>query len=92
MNCRDSESASGPHWLILLAAILMMLAGTAYPLLFARSDGHANHGLALLFFWAMSAGFVRGVGFIPRYWLWRRLLSGSAFALALALACWDAWL
>jgi predicted membrane protein len=40
--------------------------------------------MALL--WAMSAGFVRGVGFVPRRRLWRWLFSGWAVAAALAAA------
>jgi predicted membrane protein len=32
----------------------------------------------------MAAGFVRGVGFIPRFWLWRWLFSGWAAFAALA--------
>ena len=74
------------HWPSLTAGLVLMLAGTAYPLVFARTDGRADHGLALLLFWAMSAGFVRGVGFIPRHWSWRLLFSGWACLAALALA------
>lgn len=74
------------HWPSLAAGLMLMLAGTAYPLVFARADGRADHGLALLLFWAMSAGFVRGVGFIPRHWAWRVLFSGWACLAALALA------
>lgn len=74
------------HWPSLAAGLVLMLTGTAYPLVFARADGHADHGLALLLFWAMSAGFVRGVGFIPRHWAWRLLFSGWACLAALALA------
>lgn len=74
------------HWPSLAAGLVLMLAGTAYPLVFARADGHADHGLALLLFWAMSAGFVRGVGFIPRHRAWRLLFSGWACLAALALA------
>jgi predicted membrane protein len=66
--------------------LALMLAGTAYPLVFARADGRADHGLAMLLFWAMSAGFVRGVGFIPRHRAWRLLFSGWACLAALALA------
>lgn len=74
------------HLPSLLAALTVMLAGTAYPLVFARPDGHADHGVAMLLFWAMSAGFVRGVGFVPRLRLWRLLFSGWACIAALALA------
>ena len=42
--------------------------------------------LAMALFWAMSAGFVRGVGFVPQRWAWRALFSGWSCAAALALA------
>jgi len=74
------------HWPCLLIALAIMLGGTGFPLLFARADGHADHGLATMLFWAMSAGFVRGVGFVPRHWLWRLLFSAWACAGAGLLA------
>jgi len=40
----------------------------------------------MLLLWAMSAGLVRGVGFVPRAWPWRVLVSGPACTLALGLA------
>jgi cyd operon protein YbgE len=82
----NSPSPQSLHWPSLATGLLLMLASTAYPLVFARADGRADHGLALLLFWAMSAGFVRGVGFIPRHWVWRLLFSGWACLAALALA------
>ncbi|MFT7774073.1 MAG: cyd operon YbgE family protein [Roseateles sp.] len=74
------------HWPCLLAAGALMLAATVYPLVFARVDGRADHGLAMLVFWAMSAGFVRGVGFVPQHRVWRVLFSGWACLGALGLA------
>ena len=46
-----------------------MVGGTLYPPLMADAAGRADHGLAMALFWAMSAGFVRGVGFVPRRWV-----------------------
>lgn len=83
MNAPSPQGLHGPS---LATGLVLMLAGTAYPLVFARADGRADHGLALLLFWAMSAGFVRGVGFIPRHLVWRLLFSGWACLAALALA------
>jgi hypothetical protein len=54
-----------------------MGAGTFYPLLIDHADGRADHALASARFWAMSAGFVRGVGFVPRAAIWRRLYGAS---------------
>lgn len=39
----------------------------------------------------MSAGFVRGAGFIPQARLWRRLLSGWACGIALIQALLIYW-
>ena len=61
-------SASAPatparvHLPSLLVALLIMVVGSVYPLLFADAQGRADHGLAMALFWAMSAGLVRGVG------------------------------
>ena len=70
----------------LAAALAVMVAGTLYPPLMARPDGAADHTLAMLLFWAMSAGFVHGVGFVPRRAAWRWIFSGWAVLAALALA------
>lgn len=74
------------HWPCLLVGLAVMLVGSVYPLLFTDAAGRAEHGLTALLLWAMSAGLVRGVGFVPRAWPWRALFSGAACALALGLA------
>ena len=79
------------HLPCLLAAIAIMLAGSINPLLFTGADGKASHGLAMALFWAMSAGFVRGVGFVPRARLWRLLFSGGACLAGLLLAAALRW-
>ena len=81
----ESHSSRG-HLPSLLIALLIMLAGTLYPLLFANSKAQADHGLALALFVAMSVGFVRGVGFIPVKPVWRWLFSGWTCLLALLVA------
>ncbi len=94
---QDLPTAAGPgegaavHLPSLLAGLAIMLAGSIYPLLFAGADGRADHGLALALFWAMSAGFVRGVGFVPRARVWRLLFSGWACAAGLLLAAILRW-
>lgn len=74
------------------AALAIMLAATLYPPLLADAQGHADHGLAAALFTAMAAGFVRGVGFVPRARLWRWLFSGWACAAALLVAAWLKWM
>ena len=72
----------------LLVALVIMIGGSVYPYVFTRADGSADHGFAALVFWAMSAGLVNGVGFIPHWRLWRWLFSGWACLVALLLAAW----
>lgn len=74
------------QWPSLAAALLIMVAGTLYPPLMADAAGKADHNLAMALFWAMSAGFVRGVGFMPQRLVWRVLFSGWSCTAALALA------
>ncbi len=85
-GCVAEPAGTRLHWPCLLVGLAIMLVGSAYPLLFTDAAGRADHGLAMLLLWAMSAGLVRGVGFVPRAWPWRVLFSGAACALALGLA------
>lgn len=88
MNPSSAADATPPriHLPSLLVGLVIMIAGTLYPPLMADAAGKADHGLATLLFWAMSAGFIRGVGFIPRATFWRWLFSGWACTAALLLA------
>jgi predicted membrane protein len=83
---RPVEAAPRMQLPALAVALAIMIGGTLYPPLMADATGRADHNLALALFWAMSAGFVRGVGFVPRLGIWRWLFSGWACAAALALA------
>ena len=82
---------SSIHWPSLITAITIMLVGSVYPLLFTRADGTVNHSLAVALFWAMSAGFVRGVGFVPLARVWRLLFSGGSCLAGLTVAAWLRW-
>lgn len=84
----DTRAPSDPprpglHGPSLLLGVALMLAGSVYPPLMTDAQGRADHGLAMLLLWAMCAGLVRGVGFVPRFWLWRALFSGWSSLLAL---------
>jgi predicted membrane protein len=74
------------HLPSLAVALAIMVGGTLYPLFMADAAGRADHGLATALFWAMSAGFVRGVGFVPRHVIWRALFSGWSCAAGLIAA------
>jgi predicted membrane protein len=71
--------------LSLLVAMSIMIGATAYPLLLVNDDGHANHLMAVSLFWAMSAGFIHGIGFVPRTTVWKWSFSGNAVLVTLSL-------
>jgi predicted membrane protein len=76
------------HLPSLAVAIAIMLVATLYPPLLTDATGKADHWLATALFFAMSAGFVRGVGFVPQALAWRWLFSSWACMAALAAALW----
>lgn len=82
----DPVRPSRIGWLSLLTALLIMLGITVWPAALATPEGKADHWAAMALFWAMSAGFVSGVGFRPEFVLWRLLFSAPACLLGLALA------
>jgi predicted membrane protein len=83
---QDRPGPPGIHLPSLGVGLSIMVGGTVYPLMMSTSVGKADHALAALLFWAMSAGFVRGMGFAPRARAWRYLFSGASCAVALVLA------
>ncbi len=86
MSPASTLPPSRSHAPSLTVGLLVMVGGTLYPPLMADAAGKADHALAMALFWAMSAGFVRGVGFVPRRWIGRALFSGWSCAAALLLA------
>jgi predicted membrane protein len=55
------------HGISLAAALALMALATLLPRGLATADGSPiNHGVLMLIMWGMSAGFVHGVGFVPR--------------------------
>lgn len=73
----DAEGHSQIALLPLVIALSICLFVSIFPQLLVQK-GIANHGAASLLFWAMSAGFIRGVGFIPKHLLPRLLFSTYA--------------
>lgn len=88
MNAKTHRDSPGIAWLPLSIALAILAALTVLPALATDAAGRADHPAALLVCWAMSAGFVRGVGFLPRHPLPARLFSTPACLFALALAVW----
>jgi len=70
----------------LLAALALMLLVTLLPRGLTVGDGSPiNHGVLALIMWGLSAGFVHGVGFIPRNPILRVLLGPLVAWLGMAL-------
>ncbi|AMW78743.1 cytochrome bd biosynthesis protein [Acinetobacter sp. TGL-Y2] len=53
-----------------LAAVLLI-----HPSMMLDADGHYSHRVMMLIMMGISGGFIHGVGFIPRLWLWKWLFS-----------------
>ncbi|MBE7375117.1 cyd operon YbgE family protein [Pseudomonas lopnurensis] len=61
--------------LSLLLATPLALVLLIHPAAMLDSRGGYSHPLLMLVMWGVSAGFVHGVGFVPRLWLWGWLLG-----------------
>lgn len=69
--------------LSLCIAITITLTVIIYPHILSQS-GHPNHLAAMLLFWTMSAGYIYGVGYVPKRRLFRWLFGFTACWIALA--------
>lgn len=59
----------------LVSAIAVSLLILLFPQALYETGGHFNHAVLSLWMWGMAAGFVDGVGYTPRYLVWRVLLG-----------------
>ena len=87
-----APAPSAIHLPSLLAALAIMLFGTIYPLALARSNGSVDHGFLVALLWAISAGLVRGVGFVPRALGWKLFFSGWSCGAGLLMAAGLRWI
>lgn len=65
------------HAVSLIVAIALVALVTGYPRAVATSAQDIHQGRLLLMVWGICAGFVHGVGFVPRSRLLRWLLGRS---------------
>ena len=54
------------QWLSFLSAMLLSFLVLLFPQLLIEEGGAMGHGFLSLFMYGISAGFVFGVGFVPR--------------------------
>lgn len=62
---------AGSRALSLLLAVPLSLVLLVHPAAMLDAEGRYSHGLLMLTMWGVAAGFVHGVGFVPRAWLWQ---------------------
>ncbi|WP_303902294.1 cyd operon YbgE family protein [Thiohalomonas denitrificans] len=55
----------------LLMAIALSGLVLVFPRAIAETAGAIRHGALMLLLWGIAAGFIHGVGFVPRIGLWR---------------------
>ncbi len=86
INDAPQQTHARTRLLPLAVAIANMIDVTVLPVELTTTAGKADHWAAVALFWAMSAGFVCGVGFLPRFPLWKWLFSPWSCLIALMLA------
>lgn len=75
-NTDDEQQPANKIALLPLSiAIIICFFVSIFPQLLVNHEGIANHGAATSLFIAMSAGFIRGVGFVPNNKILRGLFS-----------------
>ena len=62
----DKNQAPKVSLVPLLISCAVIVGITIYPKAVVAADGNTDHGVLMLLMWAMMAGLVRGVGFVPR--------------------------
>jgi cyd operon protein YbgE len=82
------------RWLMYLCfSMALPLAGVLliHPAMMLDSNGHYNHSLLMLIMIGISGGFIYGIGFVPRFWLWRWIFS-PIIALPLMMIGYYIWI
>lgn len=83
-NMSSRFNSGWAHALSLCIALAISVCLLIWPALAVSAAGHVDHGWLTLLMWGMAAGFVHGVGFIPRNRL-LRVVFGPMVAWGLPL-------
>lgn len=79
VTVQKTVQASGWQTLLCVVSFLMAvplaLVMMIHPALMLDAQGHYSHPMLMLVMLGISAGFVHGVGFVPKLWVWRYLFS-----------------
>ena len=69
---KPNKFASAVSFLMALPLATVLLL---HPAMMLDANGHYNHTVLMLVMIGISGGFIHGVGFLPRFWLWKWLFS-----------------
>ena len=68
-----------PNKFVMLISFLMALPLASvlliHPAAMLDINGHYNHSELMLVMIGISGGFIYGVGFLPKFWVWKWLFS-----------------
>lgn len=74
-----SEDFKKPNKIAMIISFLLALPLTAvlllHPAMMLDAEGNYSHRAMMYIMIGISGGFIHGVGFIPRFWLWKWLFS-----------------
>lgn len=93
-DVQPPDQAATPSWqkglMVLCFTMAVPLAGVLLinPALMLDEHGHYNHTALTMIMVGISAGFIYGVGFIPRFWLWRWLFGPLTALVLMGYGYW----
>lgn len=83
---KSSPPQTKMSWSSLILGLGIMIILSIYPTIFADKAGKVNHSALMILMWAMMAGIVRGVGFVPQNKILKVIFSKYAAYLTLVIA------
>ncbi|WP_313035114.1 cyd operon YbgE family protein [Acinetobacter sp.] len=74
-----TAEGSKPNRIVMAISFLMALPLATvlliHPALMLDANGHYNHSALMMIMIGISGGFIYGVGFLPKFWVWKWLFS-----------------
>lgn len=74
-----SKDLKKPNTIAMTISFLLALPLTVvlllHPAMMLDAEGNYSHRAMMYIMIGISGGFIHGVGFIPRFWLWKWLFS-----------------
>lgn len=74
-----TQEKSQPNRFAMLISLLMALPLAAvlliHPSMMLDANGEYSHRAMMFIMIGISGGFIHGVGFVPKFWLWKYLFN-----------------